>query len=126
MNTDSDLNAETIHFGSLILYSTNDQCDVLASFTIDRLTDADSNHFYGYGVLIETIDDLTFGGMDTESIAAALKDCQADLLENGFSLQVAGLDDRFSDTGFMRNSGLGYFKGKVVSIMHNEDFAFDI
>ena len=126
MNTLSDLNSETIQFGSIVLYSTNNEYDVLASFSIDRLTEVGSNKFYGYGVLIETIDDLTFGGMDTESITAALKECQADLIENGLSLQVVGLDDLFSDTGFMRNSGLGYFKDKVVSVMYDENFAFDI
>jgi hypothetical protein len=126
MNTISDLNSETIKFGSIILYSTNNGFDVLASFNIDRLTEVGTNKFYGYGVLIETVDDLTFGGMDTETITGALKNCQEDLLVNGFSLQVAGLDERFSDTGFMLNSGMGYFKNNIVSVMYDEDFAFDI
>lgn len=126
MNTISDLNSETIKFGSIILYSTNNGFDVLASFNIDRLTEVGTNKFYGYGVLIETVDDLTFGGMDTETITGALKNCQEDLLVNGLSLQVAGLDERFSDTGFMLNSGMGYFKNTIVSVMYDEDFEFYI
>jgi hypothetical protein len=126
MSTISDLNSETIQFGSIILYSTNNEYDVLANFSIDRLTEVGTNKFYGYGVLLETVDDFTFGGMDTETITGALKNCQEDLLVNGLSLQVAGLDERFSDTGFMLNSGMGYFKNTIVSVMYDEDFEFDI
>jgi hypothetical protein len=126
MSTISDLNSETIQFGSIILYSTNNEYDVLANFSIDRLTEVGTNKFYGYGVLLETVDDLTFGGMDTETITGALKNCQEDLLVNGLSLQVAGLDERFSDTGFMLNSGMGYFKNTIVSVMYDEDFEFYI
>jgi hypothetical protein len=39
---------------------------------------------------------------------------------------VAGLDERFSDTGFMLNSGMGYFKNTIVSVMYDEDFEFYI
>jgi hypothetical protein len=120
MTTISDLNSETIQFGSIILYSINDQYDVLANFTINRLMGVVTNQFYGYSVLIETIDDLTFSGMDTETITAALEDCQENLFENGFLLHVAGLDLQFSDAGFMRNSGFGYFNNNIVSVMYDK------
>jgi hypothetical protein len=123
MGKESELQSESIQFGAIVLHTTNtDACDLFATYDLERVYEGEGGEFCGYGLSIETMDDLAFIGFDSESIIEAIKDCQTELTKHNITLNVAGLDENFSDTGFMRNSGIGYLKdlNSIVTVMYQK------
>lgn len=79
-----------------------------ASFEIGVSFTGKQRVFHSYFINVIHPDGLVTIGMDRHNLRDALFDVAKQLAQMGYTLAVAGLDDRFYETGLSHNSGLGY------------------
>lgn len=80
-------------------------------FRMGNITTGKQRVYQCYYLCIALPDGREAIGEDQHNLRAALLDVAKKLAEMGITLTVAGLDDRFYESGLSHNSGQGYIDG---------------
>lgn len=78
------------------------------NFAIGGITTGKQRVFHRFYIRLTLPDGAQVIGEDQHNLRSALFDVGIELNKLGITLSVAGLDERFYETGLSHNSGLGY------------------